>query len=134
MKELDRLLKIMADLRDPVTGCPWDQKQTLKTILPYTWEEIHELADAIFSSDTESIKDELGDLLFHIVYYSQITSEKNEFSFRDVVENINQKLARRHPYVSGDEVSSDNKEHFHSWEDIKASEREKKRKQSIFTG
>ena len=99
---LEDLLYLMARLRDPNTGCPWDLKQTFQTIVPYTLEETYEVADAIASGDMAHIKEELGDLLFQIIFYSQMGAEQGEFKFNDVVHGITEKLVRRHPHVFAD--------------------------------
>jgi len=99
MKAIQELIGIMAALRDPVTGCPWDRQQTMETIIPYTLEEIYELVDAIERNSTEDIMDELGDLLFHIIFYSHMAAEAGSFEFTDVVSGVCEKLVRRHPHV-----------------------------------
>ena len=122
MDNLLRLINIMQILRDPENGCPWDIAQTFQTILPYTIEEVYEVADAIDSEDFVQLKDELGDLLLQIVYYTQMAKEKNLFNFEDVAENICKKLIRRHPHV----FDKDNTEQQKSWEQIKQQERGEK--------
>ncbi len=120
-----RLLEIMAVLRDPVRGCPWDLKQTFASIAPYTVEEAYEVADAIERGDMNDLKDELGDLLLQVVYHARIGEEAGLFAFPDVVEAISAKMIRRHPHVFGDgpakadDVSG-------QWEAIKKAEREAK--------
>ncbi|MDF9894875.1 UNVERIFIED_ORG: MazG family protein [Pseudomonas vranovensis] len=99
MYTLDDLLHLMARLRDPQHGCPWDLKQTYATIVPYTLEEAYEVADAIERSDFEHLQGELGDLLFQVVYYSQLAREEGRFEFDGVVDSITRKLIRRHPHV-----------------------------------
>ena len=99
LSEMQRLLKIMAQLRDPQSGCPWDVKQTMESLTRYTIEEAYEVADAIANGDMHDIKDELGDLLFQVVFYAQIASESRAFSFDDVAKSISDKLVRRHPHV-----------------------------------
>lgn len=96
---IEQLETIMAKLRDPKTGCPWDLKQTFQTILPYTIEEVYEVADAIEKNDIEGLKSELGDLLFQVVFYAQLASENNQFDLADVINKISQKLTVRHPHV-----------------------------------
>src|SRR5690606_4891609 len=123
MKEVDELLKTMDTLRDPVRGCPWDREQTNATILPYTIEEVYELAEAIAAGDSGAIRDELGDLLFQIVFYARMANEAGLFGFSDVAAGINQKLLRRHPHVFGPHVSGDEKidtvgRQAQSWEQI----------------
>jgi len=97
--EIAKLLKVMKRLRDPVNGCPWDKKQTMESIIPHTIEEVYEVAEQVYNRDYNKLKEELGDLLFQIIYLSQIASEKNKFNFKDVVENITEKMIFRHPHV-----------------------------------
>ena len=96
---INQLLDIMKALRDPESGCPWDIEQTFKTIAAYTVEEAYEVADAIDRMDMHDLKDELGDLLFQVVYHAQMADEQGDFVFDDVVKNINEKLIRRHPQL-----------------------------------
>lgn len=124
MKEMDELLSTMAALRDPVNGCPWDREQTNATILPHTIEEMYELAEAIGSNDPHAIRDELGDLLFQIVFYARMASEAGQFDFADVATSINQKLLRRHPHVFANERIDTAAQVKVSWEKIKQQERE----------
>ena len=100
------LLSIMARLRDPENGCPWDLKQSFETIAPYTIEEAYEVASAISSRDYIGLKEELGDLLLQVIFHSQMASEVQHFTFSDVVTGICQKLIRRHPHVFGEEKAS----------------------------
>ena len=102
MNKIDDLLEIMKALRDPETGCPWDIRQTNASIAQYTLEETHETLEAIERGDKQNLKEELGDLLFHIVFHSRIAEENGDFSFADVVENICNKMTRRHPHVFGE--------------------------------
>jgi len=102
-KDIVRLIEIMAALRNKESGCPWDLKQTFATIAPYTIEEAYEVADAIARSDLDALKDELGDLLFQVVYHARMAEEQNAFAFPDVVEAITAKMIRRHPHVFGSE-------------------------------
>ena len=97
--KIDRLVKIMEKLRDPKSGCPWDKKQTMESIIPHTIEEAYEVAEQIHNKNYNELKEELGDLLFQVVYLSQIASEKNKFNFYDVVESITSKMISRHPHV-----------------------------------
>src|SRR6187551_3014859 len=101
-RDISRLIEIMAALRDPKTGCPWDVEQNFKTIAPYTIEEAYEVADAIARSDMDDLREELGDLLLQVVYHARMAEEAGEFSFGDVVEGITKKMIRRHPHVFGD--------------------------------
>ena len=99
---LDDLLVVMARLRDPERGCPWDVKQNFSTIAPYTIEEAYEVADAIARGDLEGLKDELGDLLLQVVYHAQMAGEQSRFDFSDVADAITRKMIRRHPHVFAD--------------------------------
>jgi ATP diphosphatase len=121
---IDRLLAIMARLRDPQTGCPWDIEQTFATIAPYTLEEAYEVADAIDRADWSDLKGELGDLLFQTVYHSQMAAEAGHFTFADVVTAISDKMIARHPHVFGD-ASRDktSEQQTRDWETQKARER-----------
>lgn len=120
---IKRLLDVMAALRHPETGCPWDKEQTFETIAPYTIEEAYEVADAIERHDLADLKDELGDLLFQVVYHSRMAEEAGAFAFDDVVETITDKMIRRHPHVFGD-VTDRGMDGIHRrWEEIKAEER-----------
>ena len=96
---IQRLIQIMEDLRNPDTGCTWDKEQTFETIAPYTIEEAYEVADAIKKNDREALKDELGDLLFQIVFYAQISKENDGYDFNDIADTISEKMVRRHPHV-----------------------------------
>jgi nucleoside triphosphate diphosphatase len=125
MSEIQRLVAIMAKLRDRSNGCPWDVQQTFETIAPYTIEEAYEVADAIERGDMEDLKDELGDLLLQVVFHSRIAEEAGVFAFPDVAAAINAKLIRRHPHVFGGKgTSADNVKV--QWETLKAEEREAK--------
>src|SRR6202000_2357995 len=101
-RDISRLIEIMAQLRTPVTGCPWDLEQNFRTIAPYTIEEAYEVADAIARGDFDDLKDELGDLLLQVVYHARMAEEQNAFAFGDVVEAITTKMIRRHPHVFAD--------------------------------
>ena len=107
LSEMQRLLEIMTQLRDPKSGCPWDVKQTMESLTRYTIEEAYEVADAIATGDMHDIKDELGDLLFQVVFYAQIASESKAFSFDDVAQSISDKLVRRHPHVFANPLASE---------------------------
>ncbi len=120
---LDDLLAVMARLRDPESGCPWDVKQSFATIAPYTIEEAYEVADAIARADLDGLKDELGDLLLQVVYHAQMASEASSFQFADVVDAITRKMIRRHPHVFED---ASRREEFMStdlWDRIKTEEK-----------
>ncbi|WP_194090074.1 nucleoside triphosphate pyrophosphohydrolase [Vibrio hibernica] len=99
---IEQLKAIMQKLRDPKSGCPWDKKQTFDSIIPHTIEEMYEVVDAIHNQDWLNLQEELGDLLFQIIFYSQLASEQGLFDFDDVVQGVNQKLIRRHPHVFPD--------------------------------
>ena len=120
---VERLLGIMAALRDPERGCPWDRKQTFATIVPYTIEEAYEVADAIERGAMDDLKDELGDLLLQVVYHARMAEEEGAFAFPDVAEAISTKMIRRHPHVFGDGPGDGGA---HQWEAIKKQEREAK--------
>ena len=107
LSETQRLLDIMAQLRDPQSGCPWDVKQTMESLTRYTIEEAYEVADAIATGDMHDIKDELGDLLFQVVFYAQIASESRAFTFDDVAQSMRDKLVRRHPHVFANPLASE---------------------------
>lgn len=129
---IDDLTALMARLRDPDTGCPWDIRQTYRSIVPHTLEEAHEVADAIEREDYLHLKDELGDLLFQVIFYTQMGREDGHFSFDDVVDHLVRKLIRRHPHVFPDgtlqsridpDQSPDEAQIRENWERIKAEER-----------
>lgn len=125
---LDRLVAIMARLRDPNTGCEWDRAQTWATIAPYTIEEAYEVADAIARSDVVDLKDELGDLLLQIVFHSRIAEESGAFALDDVVTAIADKMERRHPHIFGGAPTT------RDWEAIKAEERSTKAQVGALAG
>src|SRR3990172_7923185 len=122
-KSIADLLAVMAALRTPGSGCPWDLEQTFKTIAPYTIEEAYEVADAIARGDLAHLKDELGDLLLQVVYHARMAQEQGAFDFADVVEGITAKMIRRHPHVFAD-AEGQTAEHVKGlWERIKAEEK-----------
>ncbi|MDP1628025.1 nucleoside triphosphate pyrophosphohydrolase [Parvibaculum sp.] len=121
--KIDALLEIMARLRDPDGGCPWDLEQSYATIAPYTIEEAYEVADAIEQGDMEGLKDELGDLLLQVVFHAQMAKEDGTFDFADVVRAICEKMIRRHPHVFGNEEQRDAGAVKGRWEEIKAEEK-----------
>lgn len=123
MEQMNQLLEIMNSLRNPDSGCPWDIEQNFSTIAPYTVEEAYEVADAIARDDMDELCSELGDLLFQVVYHSQMADEQGFFNFREVAENINEKLIRRHPHVFGDSEVADAATQSIAWEAIKTQER-----------
>jgi ATP diphosphatase len=123
-RDISRLLDIMAALRTPVTGCPWDLEQDFATIAPYTIEEAYEVADAIARGDLDDLKDELGDLLLQVVYHARMAEEQHAFAFGDVVEAVTRKMIRRHPHVFGDENGVVTSSHVAgNWDRIKAEEK-----------
>ena len=122
-RDIGRLLEIMAALRTPKTGCPWDLEQNFATIVPYTLEEAYEVADAIARSNLADLEDELGDLLLQVVFHARMAEEQGAFDFGDVVEAITAKLIRRHPHVFGDARAKDPQAVKGLWEEIKAQEK-----------
>jgi MazG family protein len=125
MSSITRLLRIMARLRDRQGGCPWDIEQTPRTIAPYTIEEAYEVADAVERDDSAALRDELGDLLFQVVFQAQMASERGAFAFDDVVTAICDKLERRHPHVFGDARIDSAEAQTVAWEEQKRLERER---------
>ena len=123
---INDLLKIMAQLRDPNDGCPWDIEQTFDSIAPCTIEEAYEVREAIANQDYKGLKDELGDLLLQVVFHSQIADESKIFNFDEVVDGICKKMIDRHPHVFGNAKIDTADEQLNSWEDIKAEERANK--------
>lgn len=121
--DLPRLLEVMARLRDPAGGCPWDREQSFRTIAPYTIEEAYEVAEACERGDTAALKDELGDLLFQVVFHARMAEEDGLFAFNDVARAITQKMLRRHPHVFGDAMIADAAAQTAAWEEHKAAER-----------
>lgn len=121
-RDIQGLIDIMAALRTPKTGCPWDLEQTFETIVPYTIEEAYEVADAIERRDLADLKDELGDLLLQVVYHARMAQEQAVFSFGDVVEAVTRKMIRRHPHVFGDETARSAGAVKGHWDKIKAEE------------
>lgn len=126
-RDISRLIEIMAALRTPGTGCPWDLEQNFATIAPYTLEEAYEVADAIAKDDMLELREELGDLLLQVVYHARMAEEEDQFSFPDVVEGITKKMIRRHPHVFGDETGEKPELVKGIWERIKSEERAEKR-------
>ena len=130
---------LMARLRDPLTGCPWDLKQTPITVVPHTLEEVYELVDAIEQGDSAQVQQELGDVLFQVIFYSQLASEQGSFDFSNVVNDIVEKLLRRHPHVFPDgsltsrrtTVAPDDSAIKARWEEIKQDERQQKSQHSV---
>ncbi|UPK31582.1 nucleoside triphosphate pyrophosphohydrolase [Bradyrhizobium sp. 186] len=123
-RDISRLIEIMAALRTPVTGCPWDLEQNFATIAPYTIEEAHEVVDAIDRGDLDDLREELGDLLLQVVFHAQMAEEQNAFAFGDVVEAITRKMIRRHPHVFADKDGNLASSHVKEvWDRIKAEEK-----------
>ena len=125
---LGRLVAIMRRLRDPVSGCEWDRRQSFETIAPYTIEEAYEVADAIYRRDMDALADELGDLQLQVVFHAMMAEEAGHFTLEDVIIRISDKLERRHPHIFGDA------EHSPGWEEIKAAERRHKAHESVLDG
>ncbi|MEO0617108.1 MAG: nucleoside triphosphate pyrophosphohydrolase [Pseudomonadota bacterium] len=123
MTDISKLIDIMAALRDPESGCPWDLEQDFASIAPYTIEEAYEVADAIERGALHELPDELGDLLLQVVFHARMAQEQGLFAFDDVVTAIVDKMVRRHPHVFGDEDRGDSARVLGRWEDIKAAER-----------
>lgn len=131
LRPIDRLLAIMARLRDAEDGCPWDLEQTFATIAPYTVEEAYEVADAIERNDLADLKDELGDLLLQVVFHARMAEEQGAFGFDDVARAINDKMIRRHPHVFGDESYGSLAEQKAGWDQLKAAERASKARSEV---
>lgn len=138
---LENLMYLMSRLRDPETGCPWDIKQSYKSITSSTIEEAYEVVDAIENEDFEHLREELGDLLFQVIFYTQLASEESRFSFHDVVHGLTSKLVRRHPHVFPDGTLESRRDPKNvmddaaikaSWENIKQAERESKGDKGVF--
>src|ERR1700754_951465 len=130
-RDIQVLLDIMRRLREP-GGCPWDREQTFETIAPYTVEEAYEVAAAIEDNDTKALPDELGDLLFQVVFHARMAEEQGLFDFGDVVEAVTAKMIRRHPHVFGDtEAAKDSHGQKLAWEALKARERAGKNQTSL---
>lgn len=132
--QLQRLLGIMATLRDPVSGCPWDVAQSFKTIAPYTIEEAYEVAEAAELDDTPALKDELGDLLLQVVFHARMAQEAGRFAFDDVAAAISDKMVRRHPHVFGETAIATAAAQTVAWEELKAGERQAKGAASALDG
>jgi len=133
-RDISRLIEIMAALRAPGTGCPWDVEQTFSTIAPYTIEEAYEVADAIARNDLDNLREEVGDLLLQVVYHARMAEEIDEFDFGDVVETITGKMIRRHPHVFGDDKARSAGMAKGMWEKIKAEEKAEKRAARLARG
>ena len=123
IEDVNHLLEVMKQLRDPVKGCSWDLEQDHDSLIPYLEEESQELIEAIESKNSDNIKEELGDVLLQVIFHSQIAQENKEFDFFDVVENLKQKLIRRHPYVFDKSKKNTKEEQSAMWEKIKRAEK-----------
>ena len=134
MDAMQRLLDIMACLRDPEQGCPWDKQQTFKSIAPYTIEEAYEVADAIERDDLDGLREELGDLLLQVVYHARMAEEAGRFRFAEVAQGIGDKLVRRHPHVFGTAEVRDPVVQTREWEAQKAEERAAKSQGGVLDG
>jgi tetrapyrrole methylase family protein/MazG family protein/ATP diphosphatase len=130
-RPIDALLEVMARLRAPDGGCPWDLEQTFASIAPYTVEEAYEVADAIERGDLNDLREELGDLLFQVVFHARLAEERGDFAFDDVARAITDKLIRRHPHVFGEAGARTADEQNAAWEVVKAEERKAKAKHGI---
>ena len=133
-RDIATLIAIMAALRTPGTGCPWDLEQNFATIAPYTLEEAYEVADAIVRGDLDDLREELGDLLLQVVFHARMAQEQGAFDFGDVVETLTAKLIRRHPHVFGDEAGKTPEAVKGLWERIKAEEKAQKASQRSRAG
>jgi len=130
-EQLNTLIKTFKELRNPESGCPWDREQTFKSIASCSIEEAYEVADAIEREDFDSLKSELGDLLFQVIFHAEMASEKEIFDLEDVIFELNDKLTRRHPHVFEDGSVSSAQDSLKIWEDIKAQERKEKKQDSL---
>ena len=132
MKAFEKLMQIVSDLRDETNGCPWDRKQTPKSLVPNFIEELYEVIEAIEDEDDEAMREELGDLMLHLVFQVQIAQEQGKFGMEDVLDAINNKLVRRHPHIFGDERVDTAEAVKLNWELIK--KKEKKDRKSVLDG
>ncbi len=132
--ELSRLIDVMAALRHPDTGCPWDREQDFASIAPYTIEEAYEVADAIAREDFAALPDELGDLLLQVVYHARMAEEAGRFDFADVARTIADKMIRRHPHVFGDAAARDASAQVVAWETQKQTERSARAERGVLAG
>ena len=115
-------IQLIAQLRDPVNGCPWDIKQTYTSMIPCLKEEAYEVIDAIEQNNVNNLKEELGDLLLQVVFLSQLAAEENKFTFDEVVQDVAEKIVRRHPHVFGDKQANNEQEALQNWNAMKALE------------
>lgn len=132
MKAFEKLMQIVSDLRDEAKGCPWDRKQTPKSLVPNFIEELYEVIEAIEDEDDEALREELGDLMLHLVFQVQIAQEQGKFGMEDVLDSINNKLVRRHPHIFGDDQVDTAEAVKLNWELIK--KKEKKDRKSVLDG
>lgn len=123
---IEQLEAIMAQLRDPIKGCPWDKKQTFDSIIPYTLEEVYELRQGVVEQDWHNVKEELGDLLYHVVFFSQMAKEQDLFDLSDVIDQVNEKMTRRHPHVFSNAAFESDAELNQNWQDQKNHEKAQK--------
>ncbi len=130
-KELEDLIATFRNLRDPDTGCAWDREQTFKSIASCAIEEAYEVADAIDREDFKALKSELGDLLFQVIFHAEMANEKGIFDLKEIINELNDKLVRRHPHVFANEQAISSKESLSIWEDIKAEERKAQKLDSL---
>lgn len=131
MATIEQFLDIVAQLRHPENGCPWDLKQNFDTMLPHLLEETYEVAEAIHTQDRSALREELGDLLLQVVFLSQLAKEEGSFTFEDVVSDIHDKLIYRHPHVFGDVKAANSEEALKSWETQKANDVKHQQQESI---
>ena len=131
LEQIQTIISIMAKLRDPTTGCPWDVKQDFASIAPFTIEEAYEVADAIESGDRAALCDELGDLLLQVVFHARIAEEEGSFTLADVARSISNKMINRHPHVFGDDSKPDAAQQGQQWEEIKQAERAAKGRNGV---
>ncbi len=134
MSNIENLLEVMRRLRNQDSGCPWDVRQDFASVAPYTVEEAYEVADAIQRNDMCDLRDELGDLLFQVVFHARMAEEAGHFAFDDVAEAVTQKMIRRHPHVFGTEAERAGGKRHGSWESIKAGERADSSDRSALAG
>lgn len=132
-EQTEKLLNIVKKLRSP-EGCPWDRRQTSESMLPCLLDEVYEFFEAVDEGNREMVKEELGDILMQVVFHSQLAHERGDFSYRDVVETISEKLIRRHPHVFSSNKASDEKEILRNWEDIKRKEKGKEKRKYLTDG
>lgn len=133
LKALDNLIQVVAQLRSPSDGCPWDLAQTQQSLIPYIIEEAYETVDALQSENQKAITEELGDLLLQVILQAQIAQEKGDFSLEDIANNITEKLIRRHPHVFGNEKVANEEQVHDNWEKIKKEEKAEKQESNLLS-